>query len=96
LVDLLTYLIFFAICFSVKSLRRWLWLNLVIIGMVSPLVNSVYNYQAGFWRPASDVAVLLAALPDLVVHLYFAATIVAYIAGLYGVFRYSRMASREG
>ena len=95
-VDLLTYLVFFAICYSVQSLPRWLWLNLVIVGMISPMVNSLYNYQAGFWRPSSDVAQLLAVLPGPTVHLYFVATIAAYAAGLVVVFRYSRMALRGG
>lgn len=96
LVDLLTYLVFFAICYYARNLRRWLWLNLVIVGMISPLVNSLYNYLRGFSNPFSDIARLLAILPQPVVHLYFAVTLVTYAIGLLVVFRYSRMASQGG
>lgn len=96
LTDLLTYLVFFVICYCVVRIPRWLWLNLIIVGLISPLVDSLYNYQGGFWRPASDVARLLDVLPPLAVHLYFVATLLLYTAGLPVVFKHARMASRGG
>lgn len=44
-------------------------------GVISPLVNLIYGYQGGLWRPATDVADLRAILPPPLVHLYFAAAI---------------------
>jgi hypothetical protein len=90
-VDLLTFIVFFVIQRR-PHLPRWLWLNLVVIGLVSPLLNSAYAYQNGFWRPSSDVGRLLHTLPPLAVHLYFGATILGYVAGLTLVFRGSRVA----
>jgi len=45
--DLLTFLIFFLVCMTVISRKRWLWVNGVAVGIISPLVNSFYNYQGG-------------------------------------------------
>jgi hypothetical protein len=39
---------------------------MVIIGLVSPIINSLYNYIRG-----GDVRELLAVLPDLPVHVCF-------------------------
>jgi hypothetical protein len=91
--DLLTFGVAFLVCFFVERIPRWVWLNIVVIGIVGPLANSLYNYQGGFWRSGTDVASLLAALPDLWVHLYFAVTIAGYLLGLIGVLKYSRRAA---
>jgi hypothetical protein len=85
--DLLAFAVAFLVCFFVERIPRWVWLNIVVIGIVGPLVDSVYNYQGGFWRFGTDVARLFAALPDLGVHLYFTVTIAGY---LLGVLKYSR------
>ena len=64
--DILTYGVFFPIVFWVRFPWHSLWLNLVIIGLFSPIVNTFYNYIRG-----GDVRDLLAALPDLPVHVCF-------------------------
>jgi hypothetical protein len=91
--DLLTFAVALPVCFFVERIPRWVWLNIVVIGIVGPLANSLYNYQGGFWRSGTDVARLLAALPELWVHLYFGVTIAGYLLGLMGVLRYSRRAA---
>ncbi|MEM6432208.1 MAG: M50 family metallopeptidase [Deinococcota bacterium] len=58
-----------------RTLPNRLWLLVFLIGIVSPLVDLIYNYQGGFWREGSDVADLLVSLPDVVVHLYFGVAI---------------------
>ena len=68
--------------------------NLVVIGMVSPLINSAYACQGSFWRH-NDVTWLLRALPPFLVHVYFAATLIGYLVGLSAVFRRSRTACKE-
>jgi len=93
LCDLLTFGVALAVCLRVERMPRWVWLNLVVIGIVGPLVNSVYGYQGGFWRSGTDVARLLAVLPDLWVHLYFAVTLAGYLLGLLAVLKYSRRAA---
>ena len=51
------------------------------IGLVSPLVNSAYNFANGL-RGRGDVARLLVELPEGLVHGFFAVTIVIYAVGL--------------
>jgi hypothetical protein len=79
--DLITFALFFGVCARVKLKRHWVWVNLVVVGMISPLVNSAYNYLNGL-RGRGDVASLLRELPDPAVHSYFAITLLAYVAAL--------------
>ena len=81
LCDLATFLVFFAICTRIRFRRHWVWVNLVALGLVSPLVNSAYNYVNGL-RGRGDVATLLVELPEGLVHGFFAVTIVIYVVAL--------------
>jgi hypothetical protein len=74
--DLITVFVALLIILEVGPPRRWLWLNLLIIGVVSPLVNSAYNYSGGLRGSFNDVGVLLRDLNPVAVHLYFAITLV--------------------
>jgi hypothetical protein len=80
-IDLITFIIFFLICLRAKFAHRWIWLNLVIIGLVSPLINSAYNYLGGLSRD-NDVNYLLNNLPSMWVHVYFIVTLLIYLIGL--------------
>ena len=90
LCDLLTFLVFFAVGYLIHFKRRWIWLNLVVVGMISPSINTLYNYWGGF-RGMNDVGNLLEQLPPLYVHSFFGVTIVFYLIGLGLVFTRSRM-----
>ena len=79
--DLITVFVALLIILEVRPPRRWLWLNLMIIGVVSPLVNSAYNYSGGLRGSFNDVAVLLRDLNPVDVHLYFAITLLFYAWG---------------
>ena len=87
--DFLTCAIFFCICITIKRIRRWIWLNLVIIGIFSPLVNSICNYLGAFGSSQNDVAKLCLSFPSYVVHIYFDLTIILYAACLFVVLKYS-------
>ena len=84
----LTAVIWFALAFMLlRQLRmpgRW-WSAVFLLGIVSPLIDLVYNYQGGFWRAGSDVARLLDSLPDPVVHLGFLTAIALCILGLLNI-----------
>jgi hypothetical protein len=86
LCDLATFALFSVICTRIRFRRHWVWVNLVIIGLVSPLLNSAYNYVRGLMG-SGDVARLLGELPDLAVHAYFAVTLCLYLIGLFLVLR---------
>ena len=82
LCDLAAFALFLLICARWRLRRHWVWVNLLAIGLVSPLVNSAYNYLNGL-RGCGDVGRLLGTLPWQVVHIYFAATLALYVAGLF-------------
>ncbi len=79
--DLLTFLIALFLCTQVRFRRHWFWLNMVILGMISPLVNSLYNYVGGF-RGSNDVGRLLERWPGGFVHGYFLLTLSLYLIGV--------------
>ncbi len=81
LCDLATYVAAFALWWACPRAPRWLRLNLAALGLVSPLVNTLYNY-AGALGGRNDVSELLRALPPLAVHGALASASIFYIAGL--------------
>jgi len=82
LCDLATFAVFFVICTRVRFRRHWVWVNLAIIGLISPLVNTAYNYVRGVMG-VGDVARLFGELPDPLVHAYLVVTLSTYLAGLW-------------
>lgn len=93
LIDLLTFLLAFTICIAYAFRRRWLWINLVILGVISPLVNSAYNYSR--WRGCyNDVEKLLDVMPNGLVHGYFVATLGLYALGTIALFTRARIHRR--
>ena len=79
--DLATFVLFFMICRRMRFKRHWVWVNLVVIGLISPTVNSAYNYINGI-RGGGDVSRLFGALPNQVIHSYFVITLLVYVVGL--------------
>jgi hypothetical protein len=80
--DLLIFFVAFLVIREAKPKLRWLWLNILIIGVVSPLVNSANAYIAGLGG-SGDVGYLLHQLNPNAVHLYFALTLLLYAWGFY-------------
>jgi hypothetical protein len=89
--DVLTYLACGIPAYYCRFRRHWVWLNLVIIGLISPLVNSGYNYLFG-----SDVRKLLVALPDLPVHGFFLLGLGLGLLGLMLVFTSAAQTRAKG
>ena len=85
--DLLTYILGFWVCIRCRIARRWLWLNVVIVGLISPFVNSLYNYNGGRRFGTNDVGRLMDQLPASAVEAYFVLTLAFYLIGLIVVFR---------
>ena len=55
--DLITFFVALLIILEAEPKRRWLWLNILIIGMLSPFINSVYKYSRGLAVGLDDVDV---------------------------------------
>ena len=81
--DLLIFFAAILIILQVKPRRRWLWLNILAIGVASPFANSAFNYFGGLAKGQNDVGVLLSDLNPIAVHLYFVLTLLFYVWGLY-------------
>ena len=56
LADVVTFAIFFPVCLLVVRLPKWLWLNLAVVGVLSPFLNSLSNYVVGLYRHQSGAA----------------------------------------
>ena len=82
--DLIIFFVALLVILEAKFQRRWLWLNILIIGMLAPLINSAYNYFGGLaGRRSNDIGDLLSDLNPIAVHLYFGLTLLFYAWGLY-------------
>lgn len=83
LADLLTFSLGLVVCTAIPMRRRWLWVNLYILLMLSPLINTLYNYRFGLSQ-TNDVGRLMHILPPPVVHTFFLLALLYYIAaGVY-------------
>ncbi len=85
--DLITFILFYLVCTKLRIKRRWIWVNLVIIGMISPFANSAYAYIRGLMGSVNDFAKLTYEIPSWVVHAYFLITLAVYVTVLYFFFR---------
>jgi hypothetical protein len=81
--DLVTFFVALLIILEAKPRPRWLWINILIIGMLSPFINGAYSYGRGLASGRGDTAELLSVLDPIAVHLYFVVTLVFYAWGLY-------------
>ncbi|MFC1702990.1 hypothetical protein ACFLZO_00820 [Patescibacteria group bacterium] len=77
LIDLLTFAVFYLICTKVAMRRHWVWVNVYMIGLISPLVNSGYRYISNFFR-TGDLTSVMTSVPPRIVHAYFILTLFAY------------------
>ena len=78
--DLATFLLFLWPCLVLSGRRRGLWINCLAVGLISPVVNSIYNYSDGL-RGVGDVGRVLGVVPSWTVHTYFATMFVAFAVG---------------
>ncbi len=90
LCDLATFAFFYFICAKFLIKPHALYVNIFIIGMVSPLVNSVYNYLKLFMA-RGDVYKLVQVLPNFAVHEYFVLTIALYASGIIYILKRSKL-----
>jgi hypothetical protein len=86
-VDALTVAVAVAICLAVRRMAHWVRVNIIVLGVLSPLVNSAINYRAGAFRHRGDVAELLSVFPPATVHAYFWVSFLVFLVALVVVLR---------
>ena len=59
---LITFFVAFLIILAAKPKPRWLWFNILIIGMLAPLIDSLANYGVGVAGHSNDIGRLLVYL----------------------------------
>jgi hypothetical protein len=72
--DILLLLITISLLLLKKNVRYFN--EILLIGMLSPFIDLIYNYQGGLWRDGTDVADLLILLPGYIVHIVCIGSIV--------------------
>ena len=75
--DLLTFVIGYIWSFRIPPHRRWLFVNVFVIAVLSPLIDSVTNYLGVFY-PGGDVGYLARVLGAATVHGFFIAVFFLY------------------
>ena len=91
ILDLITFVFFLPLCALFLFKRKWIWINLIAIGLISPFANSLYNYK-GRLSSLNDVWKMFQDLPDMLVHGYFLITLLIYLIGIIIAFGFSRTA----
>lgn len=81
LCDLLTMPLISWMVLRNRSMPHWLFVNVFVLGVLSPLANTLFNYLNAVIRHRGDVFELLAGLPHWAVHTAFLAAIVLLGAG---------------
>ena len=90
--DLLVFAVFVPLCVLIPRMPRWLWLNCFVIGVASPLLDAVYNYQKVFTRRYGDVNELMTVFPEVAVHATFLGLIALFCLGSWAAIRAFRRA----
>jgi hypothetical protein len=85
--DLAVFLAFLPLCAMAVRLPRWLWINLFIVGMISPLVDIAANYTKLFRHNTGDLGELAARSSPFAVHAVALAVIAFYLWGIWFVWR---------
>jgi len=82
LCDFALFLIFLPLCMAALRAPRWLWINALIIGVLSPFVDTAANYSKFLLRDSGDVHELASHFSSLAVHLVFPAVLLFYLIGM--------------
>lgn len=85
ILDLLTVICGVIILYYIRQQKTWLWINILIIFIISPFANSIYNYGNALLLHKGDVEKLFTILPNYTVHLYFIITLTAYVTALWWI-----------
>ena len=95
LVDFFFFALFGIICAAIPRMPRWAWVNCFIIGVLSPLIDTAYNYRGLFIGKYNDAVYLARVHGSIVTHVLFATAIACYIVGTASVVMRRMKADRQ-
>jgi hypothetical protein len=81
--DVLFFSGFFLLCTFAHRMPQWLWINCLVIGLLSPFVNTAYNYSKLFWRSDGDVNTLVFVFGGPRIHILFLTMLGVFAAGIW-------------
>jgi hypothetical protein len=85
--DLATFLLGLWI-FSLRiTMPRWIRVQVFAIGVLSPAINSLYNYQAVWYNPLADVSRVMTTIPPVWVGAWIVLSLAVYCAGILALVR---------
>jgi hypothetical protein len=87
LCDLALFVVFLPLCLLATRAPRWLWINAWIIGLLSPLIDTAFNYSKLLRGGMGDVGELAGRFPPARIHILFLAVIVFYLVGIWFAWR---------
>ena len=61
--DLLTFLLGIWIFRSRVTMPRWVRVQVFVVGVLSPAINSLFNYAAALYNPTADIARVATTVP---------------------------------
>jgi hypothetical protein len=82
IIDFLFFALFGILCAAIPRMPRWAWVNCFIIGVLSPLIDTAYNYRGLFTGKHNDAVYLARVHGAVVTHVLFATAVVCYIIGV--------------
>ena len=85
-VDVAVFALGLWLCRRVPQHLHWLWVNLAVILVASPAIDSIYNYVMAFVR-GGDVAGLFMVFGPVVAHAWFLGTGAWFVLGSLRVMR---------
>ena len=83
--DLLTFLLGVWIFRSRITMPRWVRIQVFVIGVLSPAINSLFNYQAGLYNPSADVARVVKSVPLVWVGAWVVGSLALYGVGIFSL-----------
>jgi hypothetical protein len=88
--DLLTFLSGYCLLRARMGVPRWVQVQIFVVCLISPIINSLYNYQGIWHNPRSDVARVAAAISWPWVTGWFLLSLTTYALGIYILLRQAK------
>jgi hypothetical protein len=94
--DLLTFLLGAWIFCSRITMPRWIRVQVFVIGVLSPAINSLFNYAAALYNPTADVARVVTTVPFGWVVAWVVVSLAVYWVSIFFLVKSHTWGQRQG